>query len=342
MFRKIKALFTKKKEPLKVEQIIGNIKSQIANENGYSIEHFSLQHTEDNADSSPEYLNKNCAELKDFIISPEMNHHDLTKLCKLNNIDLSISSGWHSLLIDLLIELEAAGWNRKVTCIKEKYAALKFYTDDKYDEIIEKFEDISRKTCETCGEKGNQRFNTNWEYVACRKHYIENRGFIKTTKQGFELNGSLYLWKNVADAIFEDRYAKKNEYLVLTFKSDIISQPGWSDKKLSIPQGTIGYGEFLKGVPANFKSLDYLFLNEYSAASACLVCGFIAVHNQVCECCETEEWQSEQKNYSKKEEYIRFSQKYWIEDEGPEYAGSYINYLKDDNYKLIYQPENIG
>jgi hypothetical protein len=339
MFKKIKNLFKKKAEQPDVDQIISNIKSRIAKSNGYAIEQFSLLKPKENTEPDPEYLNRNCLELKDFIISPEMNYHDLNKLCKLNNINLQISSGWHRILIDLLIELDKAGWNRKVSCIKEKYASLKFYAESKYDEIIEKFEHISEKTCETCGEKGNQRYNTSWDYVACRKHYLENRGFIKSTERGFELNGRLYLWKNVVDAIFEDRYTKKNELLTFTFNSDIIAHQGWSDNKLYISNGTIGYGEFLKGIPRNLKSLDYPFLDEYSAHASCMICGFIAVYNHICECCETDEWISKEKNYWDKEEYIKFYQSCWIEDEGPDHSDSYKNYLRDDFYKIISRPE---
>ncbi|SDM91596.1 hypothetical protein SAMN05421820_105373 [Pedobacter steynii] len=59
--------------------------------------------------SSENYLNKNCTELEDFIISIEINYLDPHKLCKLNDIVPEISPTWHALVIELLIEFDAAG-----------------------------------------------------------------------------------------------------------------------------------------------------------------------------------------------------------------------------------------
>jgi hypothetical protein len=342
MFSKIKNLFRKKENKPEVENIINNIKSRIAKSNGYTTEQFSLAKPKEDKELIPDYLNKDCNDLNDFIISPELSVHDLKKLCKLNNINLQVSSGWHSMLISLLVELDAAGWDRRVSCIKEKYASLAFYTAGKYDEIIEKFESLSGQVCETCGEKGNQRFNTGWDYVACRKHYLENRGFIKAMDSGFELNGKLYLWKNVENTIFEDIDSETYEplTLTLTFNTNSIAHPGWRDNKLYISKGTIGYGEFLAEIPRRFENLDYLFIDRYSNPSPCMICGFIAVYGHVCECCENQVWISKEKNYSDKEEYIKDLQCYWIEDEGPQYSDSYKIYLKDESYKIISNPDD--
>jgi hypothetical protein len=342
MFSKIKSLFKKKEQHPEVDAIIVNIKSRIAKSNGYAIAQFSLLKPKENTDAVSDYLNKDCVNLYDFTISSQLDFHDLKKLCELNNIDLQVSSGWHSILINLLIELDAAGWDRKVSCIKEKYASLKFYTDSSFDEIIEKFEHISEHTCETCGEKGNKRYNTSWDYVACRKHYLENRGFIELTDNGFDLNGKLFLWKDIVDAIFEDLYTEKNRLLTLTFKSNTVEHQGWSDNKLYISNGTIGYGVFLGGIPPHFKNLDYLFLNEYRASSPCMICGFMSVYNHVCENCENDEWVNKENNFWDKEEYIKLHQGWWIEDEGPKYSEYYKNYLKDDSYKIIYQADETA
>ena len=344
MFKKIINLLRKKEESPEVEQpqveqIINNVISRLSKNNNSAVDSITSPKAIQNIETDKDYLNKNCTNLTTFVISPEMTSLDLKKLCELNSIDLQISSGWHSMLINLLVELDIAGWDRSVQCIKEKYARLAFYADSKYTKIIEEYEYISEKTCETCGKKGNIRYNSTWDYVACRKHYLEKRNIIKSTLDGFELNGKLYLWKNVLSAVFEDYFTKPNDCLTLTFNTSVKVYPGFKSNKLSIFRDTIGYGEFLKTVPLHFNSVDYTYLNGYSISTACEICGYVAVYNYTCECCENDKWISEKQNFWDREEYIKFYQGQWIEDEGPEYSDLYKNYSVDDFYKIIYRPE---
>lgn len=95
--------------------------------------------------------------------------------------------GWLQLIHDLIEELIACGWDKKVTQIKEKFGGLRFYigsgTQEIYD-IISKYEDLSNITCEVCGEKGELRDDCGWRggrwyKTMCDKHYQE----LKTKKQ---------------------------------------------------------------------------------------------------------------------------------------------------------------
>jgi hypothetical protein len=286
------------------------------------------------------YLNKNCTALEDFVISTEINDLDLYKLCQLNDIRLEISPAWHALVIELLIELDAAGWDRKVSSIKEKFAELRFYTADQYDEIVDKFTDRSKMVCETCGEKGIQRRNTGWHYVACRKHYLENRGCVQTTEEGFAMDGSLFLWKDVTDARFEG--INEGSMIRLYFSKDF-NVPGSWDNGLLIYKNSIGYGQFLKEIPRNFRGLDFAFLDRHSGPgpSSCMICGFIAVYNHFCECCENREWISEEWSCWDREDYIRHHQSIWISDKGPEHATLCPLYLKDESYQVICTPSDL-
>lgn len=283
------------------------------------------------------YLNKNCTALEDFIISTEINYLDLHKLCQLNEIMLEISPAWHALVIELLVELDAAGWDRKVSSIKEKFAELRFYTDDQYDEIVDKFTERSKMICESCGEKGMQRRNTGWHYVACRKHYLENRGYVQTNNEGFEMDGSLFFWKDVTDARFEG----SAEYYV--FIRLYFSKPINEEGQLLIYRNCMGYAQLLNEIPRNFSGLDLAFLDKHRGPgpSACMICGFIAVYNHFCECCENGEWISEEQKYWDREEYIRYYQSIWINDEGPEHAALFSIYLKDESYQIICTPSDL-
>ncbi len=79
-----------------------------------------------------DFINKSCTRLEDFIINEKINAFDLRKLANLNGIDLQISEGWYPLTLELIRELHENGWDKKVSCIKEKYAELRFYTADAY------------------------------------------------------------------------------------------------------------------------------------------------------------------------------------------------------------------
>jgi len=326
----------KAKAAAEAEATIAHIHSMMLNNIGNTFSEQSLLIPEESIEMLS-YLNKNCTALEDFIISTEINYLDLHKLCQLNDIRLEISPAWYALVIELLIELNAAGWDRTVSSIKEKFAELRFYADDQYDEIVDKFTEKSKMVCETCGEKGIQRCSTSWDYVACRKHYLENRGYVQTTDEGFAMDGSLFLWKDVTDARFEGNEGI-NPFIRLYFSKRI--DEGY---ELLIYNNSIGYGQLLKEIPRNFRGLDLAFLDKHRGAGPlpCMICGFIAVYNHFCECCENREWISKGENYWDREEYIRYHQSIWINDEGPEHAALCPVYLKDESYQVICTPSDL-
>lgn len=56
--------------------------------------------------------------------------------------------------------------------VKEKYGSLRFYLSyysEELDEIIQKAEESSACTCETCGKPG-KIFGSFWLYAACDEH----------------------------------------------------------------------------------------------------------------------------------------------------------------------------
>lgn len=84
----------------------------------------------------------------------------------------TVGDGWLHLIINLIEELIAAGWDREVVQVKEKFGGLRFYTNSApeggYD-IINKYEALSQETCEICGEKGKLR-DTGWMRTLCDEH----------------------------------------------------------------------------------------------------------------------------------------------------------------------------
>lgn len=90
----------------------------------------------------------------------------------------SCGDGWLQLIHDLIEELLAAGWDKHITQIKEKFGGLRFYigsgTEEIFD-IISKYENLSYETCEVCGETGELRKDLGWYRTLCDTHYNENK-----------------------------------------------------------------------------------------------------------------------------------------------------------------------
>jgi hypothetical protein len=87
---------------------------------------------------------------------------------------LSVSEGWYDLIQSLIDELIALGWDRRVHQVKEKFGGLRFYVEtipEGGEEIITKYESLSYKICEKCGEEGQLRGgNGQWLRTLCEVH----------------------------------------------------------------------------------------------------------------------------------------------------------------------------
>lgn len=88
----------------------------------------------------------------------------------------SCGDGWLQIIADLIEELLAAGWDKQIKQIKEKFGGLRFYIGSGSEEIwdiIGKYERLSYETCEECGEQGELRNDLGWWRTLCDKHYNE-------------------------------------------------------------------------------------------------------------------------------------------------------------------------
>ena len=87
----------------------------------------------------------------------------------------SINSGWYGLVKQLIEELIELGWNKEIVQCKEKFGGLRFYINEGSDEIhntILKYEELSYKTCEYCGDEGKTINKKGWLITCCDKHSI--------------------------------------------------------------------------------------------------------------------------------------------------------------------------
>ncbi len=339
------------------QDLIDSIHERIAKANAGSGEHFSLESqskaTQDFYKNA-EFVNKHCTDLDDFIINDQINEFDLRKLADLNGIQLQMGNGWYPMVIDLIKELYENGWDKRVSCIKEKYASLRFYTERRYGDtihdIIERYEHKSERICETCGESGEIRYQSSWQYVACWKHYREDLGKVKAEANGFWHNEIFYVWSDVKDAYFDNLdYYQKYKFLKLEFQHAKVKYPGWGSNRLFVSKHTIGFGAFLNHLPKTFKGLDYGYIRNFENVTYCEICGYQAVYFGTCECCEKDTWTEYFEKWNREgkgddaEKYLHIKQcqLYWTKKGGEICEAEQKNYPKNPAYSVLFTEEEI-
>lgn len=80
--------------------------------------------------------------------------------------------GWYEMTKNLIDELIAIGWNKRINQAKEKFGGLRFYIEDApagAHEIIVKYEKLSYTICEKCGKEGVAR-KGGWIKTLCDEH----------------------------------------------------------------------------------------------------------------------------------------------------------------------------
>ncbi|WP_343618418.1 hypothetical protein [Flavobacterium sp.] len=300
-----------------------------------------------------DFVNKECKNLDDFIINDNINAFDLRKLADLNGIDLQISEAWYPLVIELIKKLYDNGWDKRVDCIKSKYASLEFYSPCKSQshlyEIIRDYGFISQTVCETCGENGEIRNYSGWDYVDCRKHYLENRGKITTESEGFYYRDFFYPWAAIRDRSFIDLdFNNRYRILVMEFDKKMVQNEDAMYGKLYIQKRAIGFGNLLNYLSKNFYRSKNSYVTKFENVEFCEICGYKAVYFGECECCEYDtrenylkRWKDEENNEEENREYIKSRQMSWIKDEGEIYESKQKNYIKNPNYKVLFDDDEL-
>ena len=297
-------------------------------------------------DPHVDFVNKQCTNLTDFIINDKINAFDLKKLCELNRIHLQIREGWFPLVLHLIKELDANGWNKKLTTIKEKWAKLEFHiTADNHPQlkqIISTYSKQSQYVCEKCGERGEIRSSAGWDYVACRTHYVEGRRKITANSKGFVYRNIPYNWEDIEDARFEVLdYYNHYKHLVIDLKTKHIQESNWTDEQLYLSYFMIGFGSFVQHMPHHFENLDRAYAKRFQDPEFCEICGYKAVYNGLCECCENVDWETyiTKRKYDDKHHHISYYQMNWKNDEGDELEKEQQNFVKNPQHQLLYTPE---
>jgi len=302
-----------------------------------------------------DFLNKDTSTLEMFIINEQISSLDLYKLADLNDIQLQIHSGWHQLLIELLIELDQLGWNRKISCIKEKYASLRFYTDHRFSDVVDRYERRSKQVCETCGEHGEIRSRTGWDYVACWPHYRTDMGEVEISADGFSYNKVHYKWREVKGIQLEDSNQWWDDktletpyrWLIISFHHNLAQVKGWEHDKVYIYHHALGFGKFLLAIfqmHHKFNGLDYNYIERnFLQAQYCEVCGYQAIYVGECECCERNTWEYSKHLYTNVSplERLKSQQLSWAAEGGVTYEQQKLHYAKNPDFKTSYTQKEL-
>lgn len=90
-----------------------------------------------------------------------------------------VDAGWKSIVLKLIDDLLAVGWDGKIYDCKEKFGGLRFYigdSTDTMDKLVSEATSESYKTCEVCGQPG-RLYQSGWWKTLCPEHAV-GRGYI--------------------------------------------------------------------------------------------------------------------------------------------------------------------
>lgn len=87
---------------------------------------------------------------------------------------LEIGTGWHELVYKMCVEIDDLYEENidkiSILQIKEKYGMMRVHastSNKELDDIIEKYEQLSKSTCEICGAEGKMMGDDYWVMVRC-------------------------------------------------------------------------------------------------------------------------------------------------------------------------------
>lgn len=84
----------------------------------------------------------------------------------------NVGPGWVPIVVKLIEDLVAAGWDGRVHQIKEKFGGLRFYADletEEQRELVNVAERACDKACDVCGAPGLLR-QGGWIRTMCDEH----------------------------------------------------------------------------------------------------------------------------------------------------------------------------
>ena len=85
----------------------------------------------------------------------------------------AVGNGWYGIIKELIEKSIAAGWDKQICQVKEKFGGLRFYINSAPDGVhtlIREAENKSFEICEVCGNQGEPR-KGGWIKTLCEEHH---------------------------------------------------------------------------------------------------------------------------------------------------------------------------
>ena len=139
-----------------------------------------------------------------------------------------IGNGWLGIVQRLFETLIALGWDKSFVNVKEKFGGMSIFLDNLPENgfhFVVVAEKETFKTCEVCGEPGEQNRINGWVYTLCDKHRDE--------KLYVDYEGKTYLKKLTEPILNGDIYFNALTNRIETCKTDNFFDP-WSLKVFEI------------------------------------------------------------------------------------------------------------
>ncbi len=258
-----------------------------------------------------------------------------------NLINFRVLDGWKKIISDMLNEIYDIGWNTSDVSIggKKKHGELLIYFSSLPIDIIlrkniyniqNKYNELSIKTCEICGNIAKKRYGDNCfneYYTYCIDHFIKRYTNLKIENHLMNWRGENFDILNItrveSDNILYDITLfsetlveiKEHSFFKIIFNSITFSNNVKLLKKekriAHISNIEQNYYLLLKKIPLS--CLNYsqtkIISDFKNSLKPCEICGYIAVFDNFCRYCNNIQWEKCSKdNYENKSEFIKEQQ----------------------------------
>jgi hypothetical protein len=244
-----------------------------------------------------------------------MDQEDISHFIERNLKNFSVNStGWNDLIGKMLSELIAAGWNMEHDVFgKEKFGELRCYMYSEHEglntalkKITDKYSELSRETCEICGNEGKMRTVGSWQTTLCLNHFLEQKPVIEIDEeQNVKYGEKIAL--NIKDIVKADVEFDLQKLTLYTKKT------GCTDKTFYFSWQEPNYYLLLKAIPGHLfqEDIQSRISDLFQNLKDCEICGYKSLYHQSCLRCYNEAWGTckyHLEDYGEKSNYIKACQ----------------------------------
>lgn len=278
-----------------------------------------------------------------------MKSTDIENFIETNLKNFSLNgSGWHEIIRKMLFEFCISGYDMTQTVGgKEKFGELRCHfhrtgnneIDQRINNISYDYCELSKHTCELCGNPGKHRSINYWEHTLCLIHYLSYLPAIQIEGDVVTIDDKAYKTYKFSNAKFETDYRTLTLYTSDLFGNSkiacIVSSQLPNYYKLL--RTLLNYGRLL-----DQKQTAYL-THFFNSLSDCEICGRVSVFENSCRYCYNHTWETSAFKEDNKDEYIKISQMSLFIDED-DYMILFrkdSSFEKSENHQILYTKDEL-